>query len=176
MEVKGATFLYTFVVVTITAGGFFGLLLGIRQAVGARPSLLEAYLAKTALIQIFTLSGGALLPPILGLYDVSESWLWRIAAACFGIPMLALLLTYPHRRRKAVGTGTSPAVFAVFVVLGSATIAGMLIYIIGGFEYQAAAFVTTLTVNFFTAAFAFVTGLELIMRQPVDSSASEQHK
>ena len=60
MEVKGATFLYTFVVVTITAGGFFGLLLGIRQAVGARPSLLEAYLAKTALIQIFTLSGGAL--------------------------------------------------------------------------------------------------------------------
>ena len=168
MEVKGATFLYTFVVVTITAGGFFGLLLGIRQAVGAQPSLLEAYLAKTALIQIFTLSGGALLPPILGLYDVSESWLWRIAAACFGIPMLALLLTYPHRRRKAVGKGTPPAVFAVFVVLGSATIAGMLIYVIGGFKYQAAAYVTALTVNFFTAAFALVTGLEVIMREPID--------
>jgi hypothetical protein len=86
VEVKGASFLYTFVVVTITAGGFFGLLLGIRRAVGARPSLLEGYLAKTALTQVFALSGGALLPPIVGLYDVSESWLWRIAAVCFGIP------------------------------------------------------------------------------------------
>jgi hypothetical protein len=54
VEIKGATFLYTFVVMTITAGGFFGLLLGIRQAVGDRPSLVEGYLAKTALIQVFT--------------------------------------------------------------------------------------------------------------------------
>ena len=168
MEVKGANFLYALAVVMITAGGFFALLLGIRQTVSARLSLLEGYLAKTALTQIFTLTGGALLPPLLGLYDVSESWLWRIAAACFGIPMLALLLTYPLRRRKAVGKGPPPAVFAVFVVLGSATIAGMLIYVIGGFKYQAAAYVTALTVNFFTAAFALVTGLEVIMREPID--------
>ena len=176
MEVNGANFLYAFAVMTITAGGFFALLLGIRQTASARLSLLEGYLAKTALTQLFTLTGGALLPPLLGLYDVSELWLWRIAAAFFGIPMLVLLLTYPHRRRKAVGTGPPPAVFAVFVVLGSATIAGMLIYVTGGFRYQAAAYVTALTVNFFTAAFAFVTGLDVIMRQPVDSSASEQHK
>jgi hypothetical protein len=169
VEIKGATFLYTFVVMTITAGGFFGLLLGIRQAVGDRPSLVEGYLAKTALIQVFTLSGGALLPPILGLYGLSESWLWRVAAACFGIPMLALLLTYPRRRRKAVGKGPPPAVFAVFVVLGSAATVGMLIYVIAGFKHQAAVNVTALTVNFFTAAFAFVTGLDMIMRQPADS-------
>jgi hypothetical protein len=82
--------------------------------------------------------------------------------------MLVLLLTYPLRRRKAVGKAPPSAVFAVFVVLGSATIAGMLIYVIGGFKHQAAAYVTALTVNFFTAAFAFVTGLDVIMRQPVD--------
>jgi hypothetical protein len=52
----------------------------------------------------------------------------------------------------------------------------MLIYVIGGFKYQAAAYVTVLTVNFFTAAFALVTGLNVIMRQPVDSSARKQHK
>jgi hypothetical protein len=82
--------------------------------------------------------------------------------------MLALLLTYPLRRLKAVGKGPPPAVFAVFVVLGSATIAGMLIYVIGGFKYQAAAYVTVLTVNFFTAAFALLTGLDVIMRQAID--------
>jgi hypothetical protein len=83
--------------------------------------------------------------------------------------MLALLLTYPRRRRKAVGKGPPPAVFAVFVVLGSAATVGMLIYVIAGFKHQAAVYVTALTVNFFTAAFAFVTGLDMIMRQPADS-------
>ena len=39
---------------------------------------------------------------------------------------------------------------------------------VGGFKYQAAAYVTVLTVNFFTAAFALLTGLDVIMRQPVD--------
>jgi hypothetical protein len=124
----------------------------------------------TALIQVFVLSGGALLPPILGLYGLSDSWIWRVAAvACFGIPMLALLLTYPRRRRKAVGKGPPPAVFVVFVVLGSAATLGMLIYVTAGFKYQAAVYVTVLTVNFFTAAFAFVTGFDMIMRQPADS-------
>jgi hypothetical protein len=52
----------------------------------------------------------------------------------------------------------------------------MLIYVIDGFEHQAAAYITTLTVNFFTAAFAFVTGVDVIMRQPVASCATEQHK
>jgi hypothetical protein len=168
VEVKGADFLYAFAVMTITAGGFFALLLGIRQAVSPRLALLEGYLAKTSLIQVFTLTGGALLPPLLGLYDLPETWLWRIAAAGFGIPMLVLLLSYPLRRRKAVGRAPPSAVFAGYVVLGSATIVGMLIYVIGGFKYQAAAYITALTINFFTAASAFVAGLDIIMRQPDD--------
>jgi len=66
VEVNGANFLYAFAVMTITAGGFFALLLGIRQTASARLSLLEGYLAKTALTQLFTLTGGALLPPLFG--------------------------------------------------------------------------------------------------------------
>ena len=90
--------------------------------------------------------------------------------------MLVLLLTYSHRRRKAVGTGLPPVGFAVFIVVGSAAIAAMLIYIIGGFEYRAAAYITALTTNFFTTAFGFVTALDVIMQQPVGASAPEQHQ
>jgi hypothetical protein len=176
VEVKGATFLYALAALLITLAGFSALLLSIRQMAGARLSLLDRFVVRTILIHLFILTGGALLPPILGLWNVSEAWLWRVAALCFAIPMLVLLLTYSHRRRKAVGTGLPPVGFAVFIVVGSAAIAAMLIYIIGGFEYQAAAYITALTTNFFTTAFGFVTALDVIMQQPVGASAPEQHQ
>ena len=122
------------------------------------------------------MTGGALLPPLSGLWDVSAAWLWRVSALAFAIPMLALLMTYSRRRRKAVGTGPPPAGFAVFVVVGSASVAAMLVYIVGGFEYQPAAYITGLTANFFTTAFSFVTALDVILQQPIGASASEQPK
>jgi hypothetical protein len=99
---------------------------------------------------------------------LSETWLWRVAALCFAIPMLVLLLTHSHRRRKAVGTGPTPGGFVVFMLVGSAAIAAMLIYVIGGFEYQPAAYITALTVNFFTTAFGFVIAIDVILQQPVE--------
>ena len=168
MEVKGAILLYTLAGLMVTFAGFSALLLGLRQAAGARLSMLDRYLAKTVLTNMFTLTAGALLPPLLGLYELPEARLWRIAAVLFGLPMLILLLSYPHRRRQAVGNGPPPVVFAVFVVLGSAAIAAMCVYVWAGFQDGAAAYITALTVNFFTTAFAFITALDVIMRQPID--------
>ena len=78
--------------------------------------------------------------------------------------------------QKSCRDRSTPVGFAVFIVVGSAAIAAMLIYIIGGFEYQAAAYITALTTNFFTTAFGFVTALDVIMQQPVGASAPEQHQ
>jgi len=168
VEVKGAVLLYTLAGLMITFAGFSALLLAIRQAAGARLSVLDRFLAKTVLTNLFALTAGALLPPLLALYDLSEAWVWRGSAVLFGLPMLLVLLSYPRRRRKAVGKGPPPAVFAVFVILGSAVVAAMLIYVVAGFRYGAAAYTTALVVNFFTLAFAFVTALDVIMQQPVD--------
>ena len=84
--------------------------------------------------------------------------------------MLSLQLTYPRRRRKVVGTGPPPAIFAVFVVFGSAVTATMLAYILVGLEYSAAAYITALTIDFFTVIFGFVTALDVIMLQPMEVS------
>ncbi|MGH6779866.1 MAG: hypothetical protein ACRECL_17960 [Bradyrhizobium sp.] len=176
MEVEGASYLYTLATLMITFAGFSALLLGIRQAAGARLSLLDRFLAKTVLVQLFTLTAGALLPPLLSLFNVSQMWLWPIAAVCFALPMLALLLSYPRRRRKTIGRPPPPIVLAVFVALGSTAIAVMLICVLGGFAYKAGAYVAALTINFFTTAFAFVAALDVIMQQPLKSSAVEHQK
>lgn len=170
MEVKGATLLYTLAGLMITFAGFSALLFVLRQAAGARLSLLDRYLAKTVMTYIFVLAAAALLPALFALYGAEEKWIWRGSGLLFGVPMLLLQATYPDRRRKVAGDGPPPAIFAVFVVFGSAVTLAMLGYVLTGLQYSAAAYITALTIDFFTVIFGFVTALDVIMKQPTDVS------
>jgi len=168
MEFKGQTFLYTLAGLMITFAGFSALLFVVRQAAGATVSMLDRFIAKTVMTYIFVLTAAALLPPLCALYDLQGEWIWRGPAVIFGLPMLSLQVTYPRRRRQVVGKGPPPAIFAVFVVLGSVVTLAMLGYILAGLPYSAAAYVTALTLDFFTVIFGFVVALDVIMQQPTD--------
>ena len=168
MELKGAPFLYTLAGLMITFAGFSALLLGLRQAAGARVSLLDRYLAKTVMTYIFVLTAAALLPALFALYDIQEKWIWRGSSLVFALPMLSLQITYPRRRRKVLGKGPPPTIFAVFVVFGSAVTLLMVSYVLGGLPYSAAAYITGLTIDFFTVVFGYVNALDIIMQQPID--------
>jgi hypothetical protein len=169
MEFKGATLLYTLAGLMVTFAGFSALLLAIRPASGAKLSLLDRYLAKTVMTYTFVLTAGALLPALFALYDIQEKWIWQGSAVLFGLPMLSLQVTYPLRRRKVAGEGPPPAIFAVFVVFGSAVTLAMLGYVLEG-QYSAAAYITALTIDFFTVVFAYVIALDVIMQQPMEVS------
>jgi len=108
MEVKGAGLLFTLAGLMITFAGFSVLLLTLRPAAGARLSLLDRYLAKTVMTYIFVLTAGALLPALLALYDIQETWIWRGSSVLFALPMLSLQVGYPRRRRKVVGEAPLP--------------------------------------------------------------------
>lgn len=168
MEIKGATFLYTLAALMVTFAGFSALLFVIRQATGARLSLLDRYIARTIMTYIFVLTAAALLPAILALFDVEGSWIWRISGVLFAVPMLYLQATYPLRRRKVVGTAPPPAIYAIFVVFGSVVTLAMLVYILVDIRYGAAVYITALTIDFFTVVFGFLTALDIIMQQPTE--------
>ncbi len=166
MEIKGAALLYTLATLMITFAGFSALLYVVRQAAGAKLSLLDRYIAKTVMTYIFVLAAGALLPVLLALFDIEELWIWRVSGLLFALPMFALQVTYPFRRRKAVGSLPPSAIFAVFVVLGSAVTLAMLVYVLVGTQYSPAVYITGLTIDFFTVVFGFVNALDIIMQQP----------
>ncbi len=170
MDVKGAALLYALAGLMITFAGFSSLLLSIRPAAGAKLTQLDRYLAKTVMTHVFVLTAAALLPALLALYDVPEKWIWQGSAVLFAVPMLSLQVSYPRRRRKVAGKGPPPAIFAVFVVLGSAVTLAMLGYVLDGRQYSAAAYITAVTIDFFTVAFAFVIATDVIMQQPMDPS------
>jgi hypothetical protein len=170
MEVKGAAILYTLAGLMITFAGFSALFLTIRSAVGARLSVLDRYLAKTVMTHIFVLTGAALLPPLLALYNVPEMSVWQDSAVLFALPMLALQVSYPYRRRKVIGVGPPPAIIAVFVVFGACVTLAMLATVLGGSLYSPAAYITAVTLDFFSVAFAFLVALDVILEQPVKAS------
>ncbi len=84
--------------------------------------------------------------------------------------MQSLQVTYPRRRRKRVGKGPPPAIFAVFVVFGAAVTLAMLGYVLAGLPYSGAAYITALTIDFFTVVFGFMIALDVIMQQPMEVS------
>ncbi len=55
-------------------------------------------------------------------------------------------------------------------MLGSIVTLAMLGAILAGFQYSAGAYITGLTIDFFTVIFGFVTALDVIMLQPMDAS------
>jgi hypothetical protein len=69
-----------------------------------------------------------------------------------------------------VGEGPPPAIFAVFVVLGSAVTLAMLGYVLAGPQFSAAAYITALTIDFFTVIFGYLIALDVIMQQPMEVS------
>ena len=168
MEVKGATFLYTLAGLMITFAGFSTLLFVVRQAAGAKLSMLDRYLAKTVMMYIFVLAAASLLPALFALYNIQEKWIWRDSGVLFALPMLFLQVTYPRRRHKVTGTKPPPAIFAVFVVFGSVVTLAMLGYVLAGLQYSAAAYITALTIDFFTVVFGFLIALDVIMKQPTE--------
>jgi hypothetical protein len=170
MEIKGATYLYTLAGLMTTFAGFSALLLTLRPAAGARLSRLDRYLAKTVMSYMFVLTAAALLPALFALYEMPEERIWRDCGVLFALPMLSLQITYPYRRRKVAGKGPPPAIFAVFVVLGSAVTLAMLGYILEGLQYSAAAYMTALTIDFFTVIFGYLMALDVIMEQPMETA------
>jgi hypothetical protein len=170
MEIKGAVILYTLATVMITFAGFSALLFVIRQAAGAKLSLLDRFIVRNVMTYTFVLTGAALLPTLLALFDMEETRIWRVSGVLFAIPMLALQVSYPMRRRKAVGTPPPLAIYAVFVVSGSAVTLALLVYVLAATQYSAAVYITALTIDFFTVVFGFVNALDIIMQQPTDVS------
>jgi hypothetical protein len=165
VEVKGAALLYTLATLAVTFAGFAALLLIIRQSAGGGLSPLDRFFARTVVGHFFWLAAGAIFPPLLALYDLSEPMVWKASALLFGLPMLALLLSFPHRRRVATGQPVPLRILIVMVVAGALSVAAMIAMVLTNVAVPSAVYATAIVINFLTHVFAFITALEVILQQ-----------
>jgi hypothetical protein len=169
MEVKGAALLYTLATLAVTLAGLAALLIILRQAAGGALNAVDRFIARTVVGHLFLVMGGALLPPALALYGLSDEWVWRTSALGFGLPMLAMLLTYQHRRIAKTRKAAPPVIAIVMMGVGSVSIAAMIGYVFAGLAHPEAAFISAVAINFLTHAFSFMIGWEVILGQPTET-------
>ena len=166
MDLEGATYLYTLATLMVTFAGFSALLFVVRQAAGAKLSLLDRFIVRNIMTYTFVLTAAALLPELLSYFYIGTWVVWPVSGLLFALPMLSLQLTYPLRRRRLVGSPPPLPIYAVFVVLGSAVTFTMLVWLMLDVERGAAIYTTALTLDFFTVVFGFVNALDIVLQQP----------
>jgi hypothetical protein len=101
MELPGSNYLYTIITVSITYAGFAALLMIFRQIIGGGISNYDVYLIRTVLMRSFIVAISAMMPPLLALFDLSQSVIWRVSSLIAALLQGLYVLTFPMRRRAA---------------------------------------------------------------------------
>lgn len=102
MEATG--YLYTIAAVGMSFAGLSVLTMILRQILGGQLTRFDSFVARTWVQLGFMVTFGAILPPLLGLFEVSVPVVWRIASGLMAIILGWWALTFPQRRQATKPT------------------------------------------------------------------------
>ena len=161
MDLPTSSYLFSLAMVSTTYVGFAALLVGVRQAKGGALTKYDAYFTE-AFIQLgFIVAACGFMPPLVALYGVPASVVWRVSGVLAATAILLFVVTVPRRRRMA--TGMPVPLFVRTILTLQATAAVMLLLSAAWAPANAAAiYSTAVTLVLFTSAVAYLYVLEII--------------
>jgi hypothetical protein len=106
MPIAETTYLYALAGLSVSFVGFSTLVIVFRQSAGGRLSSYDSYFVLSLMQAGFIVTAGALLPPLIALYGLSESVVLRVAGGITSIPIAWFVASVPGRRRAATGAPT----------------------------------------------------------------------
>jgi hypothetical protein len=163
MELPGSNYLLALATISITFVAFSTIAVVFRQAQGAGLAEYEILMLRLYLVSGLEATVFSLVPPLLGLFGITPSWVWRVSSIAFA---LVLIWRGIYFRRRQVGF-EQRRIIHILYALYSIAILGLLINALGIFiepnpgPYALAA--TWLLVN---AIIAFVLALERFLHPP----------
>jgi len=95
MELPGTNYLYNLTLISVTFAGFAALIAAFRQMVGGRFTGHDAFLIRSALVRSLIIIVCALLPPLLALFELSASTIWRTSSLTAAILIALFTLIWP---------------------------------------------------------------------------------
>lgn len=111
MELPNSGYLYTLALLAMTFVGFTAIVMILRQSLGGPLSRFDTLVARFFMAWGFLITYGAMLPPLLGAFELHHPVVWRVSSIATGVMLLALSFGYPTLRGKA--TGTRPPTFVI---------------------------------------------------------------
>jgi hypothetical protein len=100
MELPGTNYLYNLTLISVTFAGFAALIAAFRQMVGGRFTRHDAFLIRSALVRSLIVIVCALLPPLLALFELPASTIWRISSLAAAILIALFTLIWPVIMRR----------------------------------------------------------------------------
>jgi hypothetical protein len=113
--VEASGYLYTIAAVGMSFAGLSVLTMILRQMLGGQMTKFDSFVARTWVQLGFMVTFGSILPPLLGLVEVSTPMVWRISSALMAIILGCWALTFP-RRRLATNPTHLPIPVIIFLV------------------------------------------------------------
>lgn len=103
MNSPALTYLYTLATLAVTFVGFSALVIIMRQTLGGEMSKLDILITRIFIQLGFMVAAGCMLPPMLSIFPISDTQIWRISSIAMALPSFAFATTYPSRRKAASG-------------------------------------------------------------------------
>lgn len=113
MEASG--YLYTIAALGMSFAGLSVLTMILRQMLGGHMTKFDSFVARTWVELGFMITFGSILPPLLGLLEVSTLVVWRISSGLMAFILGWWALTFPRRR-----LATNPTRLPIPVIIFSA--------------------------------------------------------
>jgi hypothetical protein len=96
--VEASGYLYTIAAAGMSYAGLSVLTMILRQILGGQMTKFDSFVARSWIQLGFMITFGSILPPLLGLLEVSTLMVWRISSAVMAIILGCWALTFPRRR------------------------------------------------------------------------------
>ena len=167
MELPGSGYLYALATISVNFVGFSALLLVFRQAAGGGATRYDSYFLLAFMQVGFIIAGGSMLPPLLSLFRLAETTVWRASSAITAIPILLFVATVPRRRRRAV-SGPAPFFVRLLLVLQLLMALSLLMNAAAiRWTPSAAHYAAVMAGMLFTSGIAYLMALDLALREPL---------
>ncbi len=166
MELPGSNYLLALAAISITFVSVSTIAVVFRQAQGAALSKFELLLMRVFLISGLMATVASLIPPLLGLFGIPPSWVWRVSSLALALAILWREI-YSIRGRAQVRAGPLPPSIYLLIGITVAVVLGLFINAIGLLSepgvglYALAA--TWLLVN---SVVAFIISLGMFLETP----------
>ncbi len=163
MELPGSNYLLTLAVIAITFVAFSTIVVVFRQAQGAALMKYENVLLRLYLVSGLETTVFSLIPPLLGLFGMAPSWVWRVSSLVFALVMIWRGIYFKRRQTHFEQRRFIDILYGIYVI----AILGLLINGSGVFfEPNIALYALAATWLLVNAIIAFILALERFLNPP----------
>ncbi len=169
MELPGSNYLLALAAISITFVSVSTIAVVFRQVQGGVLSKFELLLMRVFLISGLMATVASLLPPLLGLFGMTPSVVWRASSLAFALAIIWREGTF-FRRRAKVGPASSPPAMYVLYGVTIAAVLGLIMNAIGiGAEPGVGLYAVAATWLLVNSVVAFIISLGIFLETPKNS-------